>query len=68
MRVGGFLRYEWASGELSASGGLSNDRLWEGVDRLERRAVERAFRDAVLARPLLIVLARKLCNAARKGG
>ena len=25
-------RYEWESGELSASGGLSNDSLWQGVD------------------------------------
>ena len=33
VSVGGFLRYEWESGELSASGGLSNDRLWPGVDR-----------------------------------
>jgi hypothetical protein len=32
VRVGGFLRYEWGSGELSASGGLSNDSLWQGVD------------------------------------
>lgn len=31
-RVGGFLRYEWAGGELSASGGLSNDKLLEGGD------------------------------------
>jgi hypothetical protein len=33
VRAGGFLRYEWTTGELSASGGLSNDRLWQGVDR-----------------------------------
>ncbi len=33
VRVGGFLRYEWESGELSASGGLSNDKLWQGVGR-----------------------------------
>lgn len=33
VRVGGFLRYEWASGELSASGGLSDDKLWQGVGR-----------------------------------
>jgi hypothetical protein len=33
VRVGGFLRYEWESGEFSASGGLSNDKLWQGVDR-----------------------------------
>jgi hypothetical protein len=26
-------RYEWESGELSASGGFSNDSLWHGVDR-----------------------------------
>ena len=32
VRVGGFLRYEWAGGELSASGGLSSDRLLQGVD------------------------------------
>ena len=30
VRLGGFLRYEWAGGELSASGGLSNDQLLEG--------------------------------------
>lgn len=29
-RAGAFLRYEWASGELSASGGLSNDTLLQG--------------------------------------
>ena len=29
----GFLRYEWEGGELSASGGLSNDKLWQGVGR-----------------------------------
>ena len=34
VSVGGFLRYEWEGGELSASGGLSNDRFWPGVDRL----------------------------------
>jgi hypothetical protein len=33
VRIGGFLRYEWESGEVSASGGLANDRLWESVDR-----------------------------------
>jgi hypothetical protein len=32
IRAGGFLRYEWASGEVSVSGGLSNDRLLEGID------------------------------------
>ena len=32
VRVGGFLRYEWAGGEVSASAGLSNDRLLQGVD------------------------------------
>jgi hypothetical protein len=26
-RVGAFLRYEWASGEVSVSGGISNDKL-----------------------------------------
>ena len=30
-RVGGFLRCEWAAGELSASGGWSSDRLLEGA-------------------------------------
>ncbi len=30
-RVGGFLRYEWASGEVSLSGGASNDKLLEGI-------------------------------------
>lgn len=29
-RVGGFLRYEWAAGEVSASGGWSNDKLLDG--------------------------------------
>ena len=29
VRVGGFVRYEWASGELSASGGVANDKLLE---------------------------------------
>jgi hypothetical protein len=27
LRAGGFLRYEWTSGELSLSGGASNDKL-----------------------------------------
>jgi hypothetical protein len=30
-RVGGFLRYEWASGEFSVSGGVSNDKLLDDV-------------------------------------
>ncbi len=33
IQLGGFLRYAWESGELSASGGLSNDKLWQGIDR-----------------------------------
>jgi hypothetical protein len=33
VRVGGFLRYEWESGELSASGGLSGDKVWQGAGR-----------------------------------
>jgi len=32
-RAGGFLRYEWASGELSVSGGLSNDKLFDDAAR-----------------------------------
>ena len=31
-RVGGFLRVEWATGELSASGGVSSDQLLEGLE------------------------------------
>jgi Cellulose biosynthesis protein BcsS len=31
-RVGGFLRYEWAAGEISASAGWSNDKLLDGRD------------------------------------
>lgn len=30
-RVGAFLRYEWASGELSATGGIANDGLLDGL-------------------------------------
>jgi hypothetical protein len=33
VRAGGFLRYEWESGELSASGGLSSDKVWQGAGR-----------------------------------
>ena len=29
-RVGAFVRYEWASGELSASAGATNDKLLDG--------------------------------------
>jgi hypothetical protein len=32
-RAGGFIRYEWTGGEISASGGLSSDRLWQGAGR-----------------------------------
>lgn len=32
-RGGGFVRYEWASGELSVSGGLSSDKLLDGATR-----------------------------------
>jgi hypothetical protein len=34
-RVGGFLRYEWAQGEVSASGGLMTD--WGDVERVDAR-------------------------------
>jgi hypothetical protein len=30
-RVGAFVRYEWAGGELAASGGIANDALLQGV-------------------------------------
>ena len=30
-RAGGFLRYEWAAGEVSASAGWSNDKLLDGT-------------------------------------
>jgi hypothetical protein len=30
VRVGGFVRYELASGEISLSGGASNDKLRDG--------------------------------------
>jgi hypothetical protein len=30
-RVGGFLRYEWAAGEISATAGWSNDKLLDGT-------------------------------------
>ena len=30
IRAGGFVRYEWASGELSASAGATNDKLLDG--------------------------------------
>lgn len=32
VRAAGFLRYEWAGGEVSASGGLSNDKLLRGSE------------------------------------
>ena len=31
VRVGGFLRYEWTGGEISASSGMSSDKLLEGA-------------------------------------
>lgn len=34
-RIGGFLRYEWAQGEVSASGGLITD--WADVERIDAR-------------------------------
>lgn len=34
-RVGGFLRYEWAQGEVSASGGLMTD--WADIERIDAR-------------------------------
>jgi Cellulose biosynthesis protein BcsS len=34
-RIGGFLRYEWAQGEVSASGGLMTD--WADVERIDAR-------------------------------
>jgi hypothetical protein len=34
-RLGGFLRYEWAQGEVSASGGLMTD--WADVERIDAR-------------------------------
>ena len=30
LRAGGFVRYEWAGGEISASGGATNDKLLDG--------------------------------------
>jgi hypothetical protein len=30
VRIGGFLRYEWASGEISASSGATSDKLLDG--------------------------------------
>lgn len=33
VRAGGFVRYEWATGEISASGGFSNDTLGQGAGR-----------------------------------
>jgi hypothetical protein len=30
-RLGAFLRYEWTSGELSATGGVANDGLLDGL-------------------------------------
>ena len=34
-RIGGFLRYEWAQGEVSASGGLMTD--WADIERIDAR-------------------------------
>jgi hypothetical protein len=34
-RIGGFLRYEWAQGEVSASGGLMTD--WAGIETIDAR-------------------------------
>lgn len=34
-RVGGFLRYEWAQGEVSASGGLMTD--WADLEKIDAR-------------------------------
>jgi Cellulose biosynthesis protein BcsS len=34
-RVGGFLRYEWADGEISASAGMLTD--WAGIEKIDAR-------------------------------
>jgi hypothetical protein len=34
-RVGGFLRYEWADGEISASAGMLTD--WAGIEKIDTR-------------------------------
>ena len=34
-RVGAFVRYEWAQGEISASGGLMTD--WAGIEKIDAR-------------------------------
>jgi hypothetical protein len=34
-RVGAFVRYEWAQGEVSASGGLMTD--WSGIEKIDAR-------------------------------
>jgi Cellulose biosynthesis protein BcsS len=34
-RVGAFVRYEWAQGEVSASGGLMTD--WAGIEKIDAR-------------------------------
>jgi hypothetical protein len=42
-RAGGFLRYEWAAGEVSASAGWSNDKLLDGTAGTGRAAASTPY-------------------------
>jgi hypothetical protein len=43
VRVGGFVRYELASGEISLSGGASNDKVREGAGLLSAAQASAPF-------------------------